>query len=56
VRFEREGVPASRTVIHKRFFAEAGESAARLETLRTELTYDRLPRIAPGLQAPPIGF
>ena len=56
VRFEREGVPASRTVVHKRFFAEAGESAARLETLRTELTYDRLPQIAPGLQPPQIGF
>jgi len=56
IRFEREGVTAELANAYQRFYSEADASVRRLEQLRSELTYESLPSLAPGLDPPELDF
>ncbi len=56
IRFEREGVSAMLAGVYQRFYNEADATVKRLEQLRSELTYESLPGLAPSLKPPELGF
>ncbi|HUX00183.1 MAG: hypothetical protein WBD63_09325 [Phycisphaerae bacterium] len=56
IRFEREGVTAELANTYQRFYGEADATVRQLEQLRSQLTYESLPSLAPDLDPPELDF